>query len=841
MSVAGAGAAVIGAKGLAAGAAVIGALLATWLVVEPREPVRSATSPLAMKTVADLELSASKEAGGARGTTLAAPGSSEPQRQPLVASTVTRIRVLESDGQPNAEQTVVLAPVTGDPHAPARMTDAEGRVEFPASGERRTIAIQRTSAFPHRTEIELVPGELTIVLPPSQGLLLTGRIVADGAPPPSSTWVLLHAASSADQTVDVDDASCLLTSDVTYAPTDAEGRFRFLGLAPGQALNLRMPEGYRRPGPVRTHGHDQEVFHLDGPVLDLLIELERDTLVRGRVVEADGTPVAGATVQIDMESGRSGRDTDAEGRFELFAWEPPASAVVRYARSAPERYWQLGDLPGAKAEFTFTEPGKDIDLGDLVLPPKAGFLLEVRDPGGRPIAGAETNVSRQASGEDGGVWVENAASGAELLVMRRGYRTAFATLPAPAPTSFLVVLEPTNDLTVEVRDAGGSPQSGIEIELTGPEWFFTNQRPGSASLFDEVPRHGSHEGRRGSVWGGNPTRVRFRASREGRCSMGDLSAQVLHLSVLDDLDAVLHEQDLTPLGPTEARAVQVRLDVVPAVLRGRVVNEHGDPLPGADVAARRARSPESSSRRTDDLGRFQFPHVTHQSLRLAATKRGFLPVVREYSSLPAGDVELVLVRGADVLVRILDSEGRSFVPVDSQAAHVVGRIGRMVLTGGGSSHGPKVRARPVGATEWIDADPLEDGAFELAGLASVVHELELELTFGVLRETWAPPQREVVFHLDTIGTAVLAWNLAPDPSAAGYHVRIEPAGGGAARERHLDTTPRGRMGFQLFAGDYEVVLVAERPTPDGGWRSEDVRRWPLAVGSGETVHLELGP
>ena len=84
-------------------------------------------------------------------------------------------------------------------------------------------------------------------------------------------------------------------------------------------------------------------------------------MVHGRVVDAQGSPVAGASVDVSREAGRAeGRDgavmTDAEGRFTIEGLGPGATVVIATKGDATDRTEKLS-----------LEPGDDIDVGELEL------------------------------------------------------------------------------------------------------------------------------------------------------------------------------------------------------------------------------------------------------------------------------------------------------------------------------------------------------------------------------------------------------------------------------------------------------------------------------------------
>lgn len=799
---------------------------------------RAVASATAARASAVQEAQLAGAPAGAELAALASPGPQDSNHRALAGAPVTRLRVLESDGRPNADLAVAVAAVPGEPHALVAATDADGWVEFPASGERRRLAVERVETFPFRTELEFVPGEATLQLPAPEGGDLAGQVRVDGLAPARPLWLLLHAASSAAVDLDVSDSSWPLDQDVTSSATDADGRFRFRGIAAGRDVNLRAPEGHARQG-LRSFSDPGAgaVFHFAGPAADLQIELERFPSVRGRVLETDGhTPVADATVEIQFDGSLWGRQTGSDGTFEIFAAQPPEHLRVKYGR---RREWHALDVanPTTTAEFTFPEPRPDIDLGDLLLVPSPGFFLEVRDSAGQPLEGAEvgacTETPTNVTDPTGRSWIAGLAPGTELALTRRGHRSAFVTLPDPLPETLSVVLAPANDLALEVRGADGEPLAGVRLELAAPGWFLTTGEPvsdawhrtyqagaGPGSWWRYWERNRAFEGRRGSNWSRAPTRIQFSADGAGRCSLGEILPDIaLHLTVLDDVGAVLHEEELAPLGAEEQRLVHVRLDTPVSAVCGRVTSETGQPLAGASVTLGLAGGEETSSRGTQADGRFRFTRVAQHELRLTVTKAGYLARELDRFWPSAEELELVLARGYDVTVLVRDASGRP---------HAGGTV-RVRRPGEARSH--------RGA--WTFADARGDGLFELGGLPGEPREIVVELPAGILQETWTPPQREVVIFVpDGVGTVELALR-DPGSFPESFRPWLEPRGGGGRREVPLAGAQTGLIRFEQFAGEYDLVAEHEVGAMGGLQLTNRSVLRSFTVVAGETVRIEF--
>lgn len=122
------------------------------------------------------------------------------------------------------------------------------------------------------------------------------------------------------------------------AVTDAEGRAALLGPIPPQHSSLRI-EGPRGPRLERTHErHDEQLADVAPTGLNRRVVLRPKAVLRegvlvGRVVDAQGAPVAGAQIEVHLRypqgngASHGVRRTDAEGRFQA-SLPAPALATV---------------------------------------------------------------------------------------------------------------------------------------------------------------------------------------------------------------------------------------------------------------------------------------------------------------------------------------------------------------------------------------------------------------------------------------------------------------------------------------------------------------------------------
>src|SRR5207248_6375445 len=141
------------------------------------------------------------------------------------------------------------------------------------------------------------------------------------------------------------------------------GECRLLGAVP-RARHARNPQG-RRPTLTRAQNRRQPMIAL---LLSLLLARSALTqppataMIRGRVVRADGQPIAGARVRVVIGPSPSPSmaeaTTDENGRYEISgAWPVP----VRVAAS------KSGYIAAQYGESRTSEPGEAITIkpGDI--------------------------------------------------------------------------------------------------------------------------------------------------------------------------------------------------------------------------------------------------------------------------------------------------------------------------------------------------------------------------------------------------------------------------------------------------------------------------------------------
>lgn len=508
--------------------------------------------------------------------------------------------------------------------------------------------------------------------------LLTGFLfallqVAASAAPPSPPAVPNEPPVLSGQVIDENGRKPVpgAAVRVTAAPdavvrTDAEGRFQLA--APGRRrfeLEVAAP-GYLLKRALVTR--PQLVSRKIGT-----LTLVRAGRLRGRVVDPQGRPLGDVEVLAVPQGSLGPRafspsdpvadrtKTDPQGRFELGHLRPEQGYEVRASRT--------GTLPAARSATVGDAAAPPREL-TLVLAPSRSARGKVQDPDGKPIAGAEAAVRpalRPGSpdtdtGDTEAPAVQSDARGVfsipelpaaevELTVRRKGY--AAAVLPAlripagsgPADLG-VVTLRPGATLAGRVIDQRGRAVAGGEV--------FLLEEPAGPNGIDRALKDRKPAAATGP---------------DGRFSIEDLAkGSPVHVAVRAAGYLVAQVRAVRP--PTE-KPVVIRLEPE-AALAGRVMDEAGNPVPGARVDLHwQAFLPEEPDRpvgepilrntRADGEGRFEFRGLPAGSAQVSASAPAFVPLDPIAVDLPrpaaAGELRLVLERGALLQGRVTNADG----------------------------------------------------------------------------------------------------------------------------------------------------------------------------------------
>ncbi|RMF74465.1 MAG: hypothetical protein D6738_06355 [Acidobacteria bacterium] len=566
----------------------------------------------------------------------------EPLEIRLVAASTVSGRVLDPEGRPVADATVMLerrrAVMRGGFSAVIQMaedtrTDQDGAFRFEGVEPGKIqLSAQATDFRSATREFTVTEGEdlEDVVLPLEPAATVTGHVTRPDGSPAIGVWV---GPVAGGETV--------RGPARTAAPTDGDGAFVLSGLEPGPvSLEARDDAGLRT---VRDVDLEPGLNRVD-------FVLEGGQRVTGRVVDTTGAPVPGVHVRLSPAGrgwGGPSATSDAAGRFAIDD-VPPGSWEARAG----------GDgLPSS-------EP-VPLEVGEEA--PPAGIELVI--PQGGTIAGAITGLDETALGrvelfaapEDGGDW-------RSPLVARDGsFRIENAT---PGPWT-LRATEPESGRVARARvevAPGAEARADLVFEaglaLTG-QVLHAGRPVADAMAF-----------LRGlDVSGG----ARSTTDAEGRFRFEGLAAGSYEVGI-NDLRTGLAWSETVALDADR----DVTIEIPTGVIAGRCVDaDSGEPLSGAAVRAEPLSAGEGSrnvvSGRTDLDGRFEIGPVGEGTYRVTANLDGYAAESTLVDVSPGGDARETTLRltptagltlavtgptGAppsEVLVDVLDPAGRSIV------------------------------------------------------------------------------------------------------------------------------------------------------------------------------------
>jgi hypothetical protein len=330
--------------------------------------------------------------------------------------------------------------------------------------------------------------------------------------------------------------------------TDQHGCFTLSGLADALVT-------LRAFGP----GHSVETV-ADVPVgtSDLLIRLERQAVIEGVLLAADGTPIGGSVVaalapgdgsierqpeRIDgmqLASFGASATTDAAGRFRIAS--APAGSLLVVARGR-------GHRPVLRSGL-HAQPGQTLDGIRLVANRGATVRVRVVDASGEPVGGAGLRIARAANGNDPHVGrlppLALAETGAGGTVAVTGLPPGTVTVDA---THAAFGAAPT--LAVVVPDAG-EIDARLTLQQPGFAAIEVLGADGAASPHETLRVTGPATGK-----GGGPSR-RATTDAEGKALVGPLSpgayeARLLRSSSgvrLGDAAVAFGDDDTNDIGST---------------------------------------------------------------------------------------------------------------------------------------------------------------------------------------------------------------------------------------------------------------------------------------------------
>lgn len=519
-------------------------------------------------------------------------------------------RIVDEDGAPVGEAQIELRlgreSAPGEPdrtsHRAAVSSD-DGRFRIPGAleGPARLQIYAPDLVPPEPLEIQ-IPGDTReeLLFELSRGSELRGRITTEDDEPVAEARILAGAH---------------------VANSDSDGFYRMTGLPRGPArFELTHP----------AYPSQLEEITIEAGTNRLDVTLPSGVPVRGRVVDAGGSPVAGVRVTLERLEVRhrvhQRTISDRDGVFELSTVTPGTyAAQARRPGKAPVR---LEGVVVAK------DPIEDLEL---VLPESTTVVGNILGLDFDELA--RVSVRANNGGElafpgtvsyDGRYRIEDLPPGPFLIRARTGDGRRQAQRRVVIP--------------------GDGGEVHVDLEL-GQHHTVTGQ-----VLLDGEPLVAASLSLRGLD---QSVSRAVRTDHEGRFRMEDVPPGNYHLGVSHRRELTVHNQPLTIDGDRD-----ILVDLAPALVAGHLLDEEGRVVAGAQVIFRRLVSRPGEEGllaiRSNEAGRFHFVRVPPGRYRLEVRADGF-SAHDEVFTVAAGErldqIEVVLTRTPGLTVAVTTPAG----------------------------------------------------------------------------------------------------------------------------------------------------------------------------------------
>jgi protocatechuate 3,4-dioxygenase beta subunit len=486
-------------------------------------------------------------------------------------------------------------------------------------------------------------------------------LVAAKALPRRKIHGLVHDAAGAP--LGAADVRAGLSFEFAETTTAADGTFAVE--APVDA-DVVWVSASRAGHVARTKSLDMSSEDAEKPV-DL--ELSADPVIRGRVADAKGAPVADARVVVvpapDKDASAAGGDapplpetppaevsSDADGRFSLRLHRTPAGdALVATATGfAPRRVEIAADDSRAEIEATIVlaslhdlsgrvvrgdthEPAVGVCVAEIEDGNESGDDAELRRAG-RVLATTSADGSFRIAGIGAGV--------RSLYAFGNTWLPRRFAVEIPLVATVRVEIDPSLTLAGRFQFDDGSPTSGVEVSA------FDHPRGADGSWGDQAGRQ-------------------TQSRADGRFAIAGLRP-VPHWIMVRWGEPQIVEANIGPFTPDAGVERPIRV-VRGATIVGRLVDLQGLPILATDSTCEpevRA-TPSDGQNRPDgrgwvqsgeETGAFSVGGLDHGAYDLVVHARGYVPIRMKNVRADAGPLVLKLDPGLALSGVVLDVDGK---------------------------------------------------------------------------------------------------------------------------------------------------------------------------------------
>jgi protocatechuate 3,4-dioxygenase beta subunit len=671
-----------------------------------------------------------------------------------------RGRVIDEEKKPVAAA-IVNSPVTNGPRRPSTLTNAAGEfvIRVMTSANPFALPIYATKHGYAGGMLEArkwQPGETRndIIITLVRGFTIAVRVRDRQHQPVDHAYVNLVRIGDGAQQGFFSPAECDDPTRQDCRRTGADGSVLF-----------RTSEGSHN---VFVTG--DEVAPKRVPIVALtarsepvVVEVDRGVTISGRVVHADGTPVAGALVEMPRSQlAPRNATTDSDGTFTIAGI---ASGATTLTAHSSDRHMTSAAVP-------VTAPAKNVSI---TMPHGGRIEGRVVDRGTKqpvidftvllPSRGGPNPAPQQVHADDGSYAIDNVTPGmAQVNVTATGYVTAtrsdITAEEGKTVSGIDVQLDRGASITGRVT-SGGAPVAGVQVSLTA------NRMPPFGGLTTDADGNYTLDG----------------------VAEGERSIQFQRTGFI-----VLHKTVEVAAGK------DLRLDVEldhGAEIRGRVTDRAGHNIPGASVAITGDRGAPGNMVQTDLDGTFVMQGLANGSYHLTARKDGFVSEEANDVTVPQGQpLTFALDHGATITGRVTGLAPEELAQV-------------MVAASGGTSR----NQTPVDSAGNFTLHGMPDGRIRVDAFLSAAGRNRTALPKNIVVENGAAPPVELDFsegitisgHVTHAGVAISAGYISfiPTPQTAQKIAAAQMGQGGGGG---MISSDGSYVATLLAPGDYNVRL-----------------------------------